>query len=175
MEVAPIEEVFKKIIEGYNRSPRGWHFASDGIGNALVLGPNEGYRLKVMALSPSETIGIGATVEDNEELKGILGAGRHFGFRAISKEDLMSLLSSIKREEDLRARQSAIDALLQQDPLPTWRLQPPDLGAIVSGPYAYRPDLRSISSLQSKLDERLAAEVEALLRKRSPMRASMFR
>jgi len=114
-------------------------------------------------------------VDDNEELKGILGEGMHFGFRAISKEDLLSLVRSLKHEEDMMVRRSAIDALLQQDPLPTWRLQPPGLGAIVSGPYAYRPDLRSISSLQSKLDERLAAEVDALLRKRSPMRASMFR
>uniref|UniRef100_A0A7C3F108 Uncharacterized protein n=1 Tax=Candidatus Methanomethylicus mesodigestus TaxID=1867258 RepID=A0A7C3F108_9CREN len=162
-------------MEGYNRSPKGWQFASDGIGNALVLGPHEGYRLKVMALSPTESIGLGAKVEDNEELKGILGEGRHFGFRTISKEDLLSLVRSLKHEEDLMVRQSTIDALLKQDPLPTWRLQPPGLGAIVSGPYAYRPDLRSISSLQSKLDEKLAAEVDALLRKRSPMRASMFR
>ena len=174
LEIKSAEDVVKEILEGYNRRPKGWQIASDHIGNTLVLGPDIGFRLKMMMINPTENIGVGVRVDDVEELRRNLGSSMSCGFRGLSRGAAREFFSSLRMAQEESGRQEILRNLLQVEPVPTWKLQPRHLGAIFSGPYIAHPDLRMISRKQSELDEKLAREVDKSFRAKYPMRASMF-
>ena len=175
LEIKTAEETVREIMEGYNRRPKGWQIASDFRGNTLVLGPEEGFRLKLMMISPSENLGVGTRIDDADELRRSIGTDISSGFRGLSMGAARDIFTSLDRASDDAKRQEALHRLLQIEPVSTMDLQSMDLGAIVSGPYIAHPDLRMISKRQSELDERLALAVDRSFRAKYPMRSSMYR
>lgn len=174
MEIKTLEETVKKILDGYNKKPRGWQIASDFRGNSLVLGPGGGYRLKLMMINPQESLGVGTRIDDVEELRRSMGERASCGFRPLNIDIAKEVFSALSNAEEGK-RQEVIRRVLDIDPVPTWELQGSDLGAIMGGPFIAHPDLRAISKRQSELDEKLAAELDKLFRLKHPMRASIYR
>lgn len=181
MEIRSVEEIMKEVAEGYNRRPKGWQIASDGRGNALVVGPESGFRLKLMMVSPEETIGVGASIDDVEEVRRGIGAGAatsarpSCGFRPLSEGDAKAIVESMRSASAVARGQEMVRRIMATDPVPTWRLQEDEMGAVMSGPYIAHPDLRLVSKSQSELDARLSTEVDRAFRARFPMRASIYR
>jgi len=185
LEVRSVEEIMKEVVEGYNRRPKGWQIASDGRGNALVVGPDSGFRLKLMMVNPAESIGVGASIEDVDEIRrgmGIgtgagagTGAGLSCGFRPLSASTAQEIMESMKDASAVARGQEMVRRILATDPVPTWKLQEQGMGAVISGPYIAHPDLRMVSKGQSELDARLSAEVDRAFRAKYPMRASIYR
>jgi len=185
LEVRSVEEIMKEVIEGYNRRPKGWQIASDGRGNALVVGPESGFRLKLMMVNPAESIGVGASIEDVDEVRRSMGiwtstgtgtgAGLSCGFRPLSASTAQEIMESMKDASAVARGQEMVRRILATDPVPTWKLQEQGMGAVISGPYIAHPDLRMVSKGQSELDARLSAEVDRAFRAKYPMRASIYR
>lgn len=183
MEVRSVEEIMKEVVEGYNRRPKGWQIASDGRGNALVVGPDSGFRLKLMMVNPAESIGVGASIEDVDEVRrgmGIgtgagTGGGLSCGFRPLSASTAQEIMESMKDASAVARGQEMVRRILATDPVPTWKLQEQSMGAVIGGPYIAHPDLRMVSKGQSELDARLSAEVDRAFRAKYPMRASIYR
>jgi len=50
----PIEKVIERIINLYNENPRDWRVLIDRKGNALILGPEIGYKLRLIHINPQE-------------------------------------------------------------------------------------------------------------------------
>ncbi len=185
MEIRSVEEIMKEVAEGYNRRPKGWQIASDGRGNALVVGPEIGFRLKLMMVSPEETIGVGASIDDVEEVRRGIGIGigvgtgdgarPSCGFRPLSEGDAKAIMEGMRSASAVARGQEMVRRIMATDPVPTWRLQEDEMGAVMSGPYIAHPDLRLVSKSQSELDARLSTEVDRAFRARFPMRASIYR
>ncbi len=170
MEILRAEDVIREILESYNRKPVGWQIASDFRGNMLALGPDTGYRLKFMIISPSERIGVGVRFDDPVDV-GRLGLSPPCGFRPLSAEVAKEAIAAIASGG---AAQQVMERLMRAKPVRLQDCQGKDVGAVLSGPFMSHPDLRMISPRQSDLDAKLAAEVERIFRQRYPMRASMF-
>ncbi|RWX73209.1 MAG: hypothetical protein Metus_1183 [Candidatus Methanosuratincola subterraneus] len=169
-EMLAAEEILREIIEKYNKKPIGWHMASDLRGNAIVIGPDIGYRIKTMMISPSENIGFGTRFEPGN-LGASIGSGYHFGFRPVPPE----LFEKISKENFVtEGVQRIIGKILESDPVPLERIDS-EAGGILGGPFLQHPDLRGISKAQQELDEKLRIEVEKEFIRRCPMRASIYR
>ncbi len=173
MEIKALDESIKEIIEGYNRRPKGWQFVSDLRGNILVLGPDTGYRIKLMMISPEESIGVGAKIFDVEPIRRYIGTGLNSGLRPLDHDLSKALISAISEN---RVNSSTIlKKVLEMDPVPVYELERSDVGAILSGPFVTHPDLRTISKSQSELDNKLSAELDKIFRNKCPLRASIYR
>lgn len=173
MEIKVLEESIKEIIEGYNKRPKGWQFLSDSKGNVLALGPEMGYRIKLMMISPAESIGVGVRIPDVEPLKRSIGSTFDSGFRALDRETSRRLLSAIS--ENRISDTSLLEKILGTDPVPVYELDKGDIGAILGGPFLAHPDLRAISRSQVELDNKLSAELDRLFRTKYPLRAGIYR
>ena len=173
MEIKALEESVKEILEGYNKRPKGWQFVSDPLGNILALGPEAGYRIKLMMINPNESLGVGVKIQDVEPLRKTIGARFDSGFRPLDHDLSRALISAIseKRVTDW----AVLEKILRIDPVPTYELDKKDLGAILGGPFLAHPDLRSISKSQLELDAKLSAELDKLFRSRYPLRAGIYR
>ncbi|MGA2573426.1 MAG: hypothetical protein ABSF36_04385 [Candidatus Methanomethylicaceae archaeon] len=175
MEIKTIEETLKEIFEGYNRRPKSWRIASDFRGNSLVIGPDDGYRLKTMMINPYENIGVGARIDDGEELGRSMGENAPCGFRPIDADMTQSVLSLMSNSQADAEKREMIRRVLAIDPVPTWSLGGDRTGAVVGGPFIAHPDLRMVSKKQSELDQKLELELNRLFCARYPMRASAYR
>ncbi|MCX8182749.1 MAG: hypothetical protein N3D12_06495 [Candidatus Methanomethyliaceae archaeon] len=173
MEIKVLEESVKEILEGYNKRPKGWQFVSDPLGNILAIGPDAGYRIKLMMINPNESLGVGVKIQDVEPLRKTIGINFDSGFRPLDHDLSKALISAISenRITDL----TIIKKILQIDPVPIHELDRKDLGAILGGPFLTHPDLRSISKSQLELDAKLSAELDKLFRNRYPLRAGIYR
>ncbi|MEM3447922.1 MAG: hypothetical protein QXP38_03440 [Nitrososphaerota archaeon] len=173
MEIKALEESVKEILEGYNKRPKGWQFLSDPLGNILALGPEVGYRIKLMMINPNESLGVGVKIQDVEPLRRSIGVKFDSGFRPLDHDLSKTLISAVSenRITDL----AVINKILQIDPVPIHELERKDLGAVLGGPFLTHPDLRSISRSQLELDAKLSAELDKLFRKRYPLRAGIYR
>jgi len=175
LEVRSVEEIMKEVVGGYNRRPKGWQIASDARGNALVMGPDNGFRLKLMMVNPTESIGVGARIDDIDEVRKSIGTGLSCGFRPLSARSAQEIMESMENASAAARGQEMVRRIMETDPVPTWKLQEGNMGAVISGPYIAHPDLRMVSKGQSELDARLSAEVDKAFRTRYPMRASIYR
>ncbi|MDH7555309.1 MAG: hypothetical protein ACQXXL_01515 [Candidatus Methanosuratincola sp.] len=170
-EMLTAEKIVQEILDRYNRKPLGWQMASDLRGNAIVIGPDFGYRLKTMMISPSENIGFGIRFEP-ENLGAAIDSGYPFGFRPVPS-DLFEKISKENRN-GAEVLQKIIGKILENDPVPLDRI---DSGAagVLGGPFLQHPDLRAVSKAQRELDEKLRIEVESEFVRRYPLRASIYR
>jgi len=173
MEIKILEESVREILERYNRRPKGWQFISDPRGNILALGPEAGYRLKMMMINPNESLGVGVKIQEVEPLRRRIGMTLDSGFRPLDHDLSRVLFSAIS--ENHTPSWSIISKILQIDPVPINELDRKEFGAILGGPFLTHPDLRSISKSQEELDAKLSAELDKLFRERYPLRAGIYR
>lgn len=163
--IVDAEESLKEIINRYNRCPKGWRFVSDYRGNAIIIGPDVGYQLKLMMINPNESIGVGAKLENFETIKGMTKTEFDAGFRILDESALRTLASG-----DFSA--DFLLKLLERDPSPLSELNRGK--AVLGGPFLSHPDIRTISKSQQELEEKLAMELNKLFRTKYPHRANIY-
>lgn len=163
--IVDIEGLLKEIINRYNKCPKGWRFISDYKGNAIVIGPDAGYQLKLMMINPNESIGVGAKITNLEMIKEMTRTEFDAGFRILDESTLKTLISG----------NFSIDfilKLLERNPSPLSELSKGK--AVLGGPFLSHPDIRTISKSQQELEEKLAMELNRLFRIKYPHRASIY-
>ncbi len=170
-EILAADEMIREIFEKYNKRPLGWKVASDLKGNTIVVGPDSGYRLKAMAISPYENIGYGARF-DPKELEGSIDTYYQFGFRPVPADLLAEILKI--NTMGTETEQGILGRILKKEPSPLDRIGP-NIGGILGGPFLQHPDLRLVSKAQQELDEKLRMEVDREFIRRHPLRASIYR
>jgi len=171
MKTEPIELLTNKIVKEYNEQPLGWTVLTDLKGNMLVLGPKEGYMLKVVPLNPQEHTGVGVKIDTSHEMKRVVEGAPSYGFRPLSRTQAKKLLGSLRHTE---RQQSIVSEILKSNPIPLPKLEENRPDALLSGPILAHPDLSAISESQRELESKLAVEAEKLFRKRYPYRAAIY-
>ena len=170
MSTEPIESLINRIMSQYNKKPEGWTVLSDNKGNVLVLGPKEGYRLKLISLNPQEYTGVGIRIDGLEEMRSVVEGVPSYGFRPLSSRETKELLDTVHQG----AQSNLINRLLEMKPVPTWELQRKRPNAVLSGPVIAHPNLSTISKRQRELESKLAIETDKLFRKKYPHRAAIY-
>jgi len=64
----------------------------------LVLGPNEGYMLKMVPISPQEYTGVGMKIDSLSEIRMLVEGAPPYGFRPLSSMQSEELLNSFRHE-----------------------------------------------------------------------------
>lgn len=160
-----------RIMGQYNRKPEGWTVLVDFKGNVLVMGPKEGYRFKIIHISPHEYTGVGVKIDDAEKVQSLVEGTPSYGLRLLSRKQATALLERL-HEGDFQNK--VVRDILATKPVPTWELETKKPKAFLSGPIIAHPDLATISSSQRKLEAKLAAEADKLFRKKYPHRAAIY-
>ena len=140
-------------------------------GNVLVIGPKEGYRLKMISLNPHQYTGVGIKLDDAETLQRLVEGTPSYGLRLLSRKQATALL---KRFHERNFQNKVVRDVLATKPVATWELEAKKPKAFLSGPIIAHPDLATISSSQRKLEARLAAEANTLFRRKYPHRAAIY-
>lgn len=164
--IVDIEEFLNDMVTRYNKCPKGWRFISDYRGNAIVLGPDVGYQLKLMMINPNESIGVGAKITNFETIREMTKSEFDAGFRVLDESTLNALISG-------NFSMDFIMKLLERDPSPLSELHKGR--AVLGGPFLSHPDIRMISKAQRELEEKLAMELDKLFRIKYPHRAGIYR
>ena len=172
MSFEPIEKVIERIINLYNEDPRDWRVLIDKRGNALVLSPEIGYKLRLIHINPQEYTGVGVKIQGLEEIQENLKNIPSYGFRPLTKYRTKNFLDSIQNQDLIKEK--LLRELFKINPVPTWKLQG-ETETILSGPIITHPDLSSISKGQRKLETQLTMEAERLFRLKYPSRARIYR
>jgi len=175
MHTESVESLTKKILDQYNRTPEGWRALIDGKGNLLVLGPQVGYRLKLISLNPKEYTGVGVKLDRFEDIQNSVTHFPSYGFRPLSHKVSEALLKSINQTGSFQKK--LITKIFNAKPVPTWDLEKKKnkFKTILSGPIINHPNLSTISKRQKELDIKLAVEADKLFRKKFPHRAEIYR
>ena len=173
MDYRELEDLSKEIKLRYDENPRGWSIFQDNKNNVLIIGPDKGYRLKLIPLSPWKHTGVGISMEKDRTLNQLREKTPFSGLRALSKTDSESLLSSIN--QDRVGRMELINSILDRSPVSTESIEKNRPQAVLSGPVVSHPDLSTLSERQRELQRGLRYEAEKLFRKKYPMRASIYR
>jgi hypothetical protein len=171
MKTEPIESLTNKIVKEYNKQPLGWTVLTDFMGNMLVLGPKEGYMLKMVPLNPQEQMGVGARIDSLREMKRVVEGAPSYGFRPLSRTQSKKLLDGLHHTE---RQQRIVSEILKSNPIPLPNLEESRPDAVLTGPVLAHPDLSAISESQRELESKLAVEAEKLFRKRYPHRAAIY-
>lgn len=171
MSFEPIEKVIERIINLYNENPKDWRVLIDRKGNAVILGPEIGYKLRLIHINPQEYTGVGVKIQGLEEIQENLTNVPSYGFRPLTKYRTKKFLDSIKNQD--QTKEKLVRELFKISPVPTRKLQG-ETETILSGPIITHPDLSLISKGQRKLEARLAMEAEKLFRLRYPSRARLY-
>jgi hypothetical protein len=95
-----IESLMPKIVKRYNNHPGGWNVLIDYKGNMLILGPSEGYMLRMIPLNPQKYTGVGMKIIDSDEMQSLVGGAPSYGFRPLSTRQMESMLDSFRQGED---------------------------------------------------------------------------
>jgi hypothetical protein len=167
----PIEKIIERIINLYNENQKNWRVLIDKRGNALVLGPEIGYKLRLIHINPQEYIGVGVKIQGLEEIQENLRNIPSYGFRSFTKYRTKKFLESIQNQDLIKEK--LLKELFKINPVPTWKLQG-ETETILSGPIITHPDLSIISKGQRKLEARLTMEAERLFRLKYPSRARIY-
>jgi hypothetical protein len=56
--IEPIKSLMNEIMSQYNGRPIDWNVLTDYKGNVLILGPKEGYMLKMVSINPKKYTGL---------------------------------------------------------------------------------------------------------------------
>ena len=171
MTTEPIESLLPKIMKQYNKRPVGWNVLRDYKGNFLVLGPSEGYMLKMIPLNPQEHTGVGIEIDDLDELRMLVEGAPSYGFRPLSTKQTERLVNSFRQGEK---QHRLISKLLEKNPVSIPELEQKKPKAVLGGPFIGHPDLSTISESQRKLETKLKIESLKLFKIKYPYRASIY-
>lgn len=159
-------EVRKKALSAYNRSPKGWKVTVTrdraGFYNTIIVNRKNIWLLKEEIINPFETKGYGI-VDSLDEEPEFNSPGSSFGFRPL-KADSLELAQN---EDDLRRRSDRLlKETLTRDPVSLDRITTP---LTIQGPMLYS-DKRDVifSSHHRDLDLKLRVELEKLISRRHP-------
>ncbi|MGC9345414.1 MAG: hypothetical protein ACP5ER_01295 [Candidatus Bathyarchaeales archaeon] len=172
MSIEPVEHIMKIITNRYNKNPKGWDVLADQRGNVLILGPNVGYRLRLIPLNPREYTGVGVQMTEPAELKKNVKGFPSYGLRPVSKTDTKQLFNAISRFGTVP--QTLIKKLFGAEPVPTWHLNTFKPGAVLNGPVTFSPNLNTIVKGQRELERKLEIEAYKLFKQKHPSRASFY-
>jgi hypothetical protein len=167
----PIESLIPKIVKRYNNHPVGWNVFKDYKGNFLVLGPSDGYMLKMIPLNPQEYIGVGAKIDDSDEMQKLVEGAPSYGFRPLSTKQTERLLNGLRQEEK---QHRLVSELLDKNPVSIPELEKKKPKAVLNGPFIGHPDLSTISESQRKLEAKLKIESLKLFKKKYAYRAAIY-
>lgn len=170
MITEPIESLMLKIMNRYNNQPEGWSVLTDYKGNLLVLGPNDGYMLRMIPINPEEHIGVGVKIDNPQEIRRFVNGAPPYGFRPLSTGQTKKLLNGFRQRE----QHKLVSEILERRPLSIPELQKKKPRVVLGGPFLRHPDLSTISENQRMLEAKLKIESERLFRKRYPLRASIY-
>jgi hypothetical protein len=171
MVIEPIELLLPKIMKRYNKHPMGWNVLRDYKGNILVLGPSNGYMLKMIPLNPQEHTGVGMKIDNSNELQTLVESAPSYGFRPLSTWQTERLVNSFHQEEK---QQRLISKLLKKNPVSIPELKTKQPEVVLSGPLIGHPDLSTISKSQRELETKLKIESIKFFKKKYPYRASIY-
>jgi len=128
----PIDAVIRSIIEQYERKPEGWRILTDKKGNMLVVGPNVGYRLKMIPINPIEYTGVGLKIIASEEVQDFVRDMPFYGFRPLQDREAEGLTNALRQEGVVPIH--LVQRLLGIKPVSTSQLPAMKPKAILSGP-----------------------------------------
>ena len=171
MATEPIELLMPKIVKLYNNHPGGWNVLIDYKGNILILGPNEGYMLKMIPLNPQKHTGVGMKISDSNEIQRLLGGAPSYGFRPLSTRQMERILDSYRQGEE---QHRLISKLLEKNPISIPELKREKPKAVLGGPFIGHPDLSTISESQRELEAKLKIESLKLFKRKYSYRASIY-
>ena len=171
MATEQIESLLPKIMKRYNKHPTGWNVFRDYKGNFLVLGPNDGYMLKMIPLNPQEHTGVGIKIDDSNEMQKLVEGAPSYGFRPLSTKQTERLVNSFNQAEK---QQRLISKLLEKNPVSIQELKQKKSNTILGGPFIGHPDLSTISESQRELETKLKIESLKMFRKKYSYRASIY-
>lgn len=172
MSVEPIEKISRRILAQYDKNPENWVVLADSRNNLLVLGPDGGFRLKMLPLGPHKQLGVGAEVDISTDLQEIRKESSSYGFRPLSMEKARRLLTAIQQKN---LERGYLKNLLGVSPVSTVDLRKMRPEMVLSGPVILHPDLSAISDSQKRLEKKLRIEADNLFRKKYPLRAGIYR
>ncbi|MDG6914508.1 MAG: hypothetical protein JRM86_05145 [Nitrososphaerota archaeon] len=161
MEILEGDAIQGAVLRSYSRDPRGWSFTvrpsgADGFFDALVTGPTETWRLKLDTIFKPTPLVLGARTE--EQVAGAT-APLSFGFRRVDQEVAPALLDG--SPEGVRR---LVELLRTANPV-----APAVPGSYVQGPIIFSSRAaRSTSDRERAVEERLSAEMKALVMRRYP-------
>lgn len=167
----PIESLLRKIMNRYNSQPEGWIIMTDHKGNLLVLGPNDGYMLRIIPINPQEHTGVGVKIDKPQEIQRFVNGAPSYGFRPLSTGQTRKLLNGFSEGQK---QHRLISEFLERKPVSIPELNKRKPKVVLSGPFISHPDLSTISESQRLLEAKLKIESEKLFRKRYPLRASIY-
>ena len=171
VRMEPIESLLQKIIGQYNKQPEGWNVFSDQKGNILVLGPENGYKLKLVSINPLEYIGVGTEIEALSETRKKISGNHSYGFRPLPDKAVQELFRSRHRGYIQKNR---IERLLALKPMSFQDLRERKEKAVLGGPVISHPNLSMISEGQRELEKKLVTAADKLFRAKHPNRASIY-
>ncbi len=172
MSTEPIESLTTKIMNRYNKRPIGWTFLRDFKGNVIIIGPKEGYMIKIITINPQEYTGVGMKIENPSDIRSLVKGAPLYGYRPLPTSQAKKLLNSFYNAQK---QNKIISEILKRKPIPTWELEKKKPGIILNGPIIAHPDLSTISKNQRKLDLKLKIEAQKLFQKKYPHKAEMYR
>jgi len=170
--IEPIESLMNKIMNRYDGQPIGWNVLTDYKGNMLILGPKEGYRLKMVSINPTKNTGVGTRIDNSHEIQSLVKEAPSWGFRPLSTTQTKELLNSYSQGEKFNG---FISKILKTKPISTPELKKKKPKVVLSGPFIGYPDLSTISKRQRELELKLKIEAEKLFRNEYPYRATIYR
>jgi len=172
VSIEPVHTLSNKIIKRYNKQPVGWTVLRDFKGNILIIGPKEGYMLKLVTINPQEYTGVGMKIKSPRHLQKLVKGAPLYGYRPLPNTKAKELITSFNNTEK---QYKIISEILEKNPISTWELEKKKPSLILNGPILSHPDLSTISKSQRKLDLKLKIEAQKLFKKKYPHRAEMYR
>lgn len=172
MSIEPVDSLSQKILKRYNKQPVGWNILRDFKGNILIIGPNNGYMLKLVPINPQKYTGVGTQIKNPRHLQKLVKGAPLYGYRPLPNAKAKQLINSFNNTEK---QYTIISKLLKNNPLSTREIEQKKPSLILNGPILSHPDLSTISKSQRKLDLKLEIETQKLFKKKYPHRAEMYR
>lgn len=172
MIIEPLDIISNKILKQYDKQPIGWTILRDFKGTVLIIGPKQGYILKLVTINPQEYTGVGMKIKNQEHIQKLVKGAPQYGFRTLQNTQAKELLNSFQIPE---IQNKIISEVLEKKPLSTWEIENKKPSLILNGPIIEHPDLSLISKNQRELDLKLRLEAERLFKKKYPHRAEMYR
>lgn len=173
MDYRELEDLTEEIKHRYDENPMGWKIFQDDKNNVLIIGPDKGYRLKLIPLNPWKYTGVGISMKKDRALDQLRTETPSSGLRTLSKKDFERFISSMNR--DGVNRRKIIKNILTRNPVSTQAIDEEGSQAVLSGPVISHPDLSTLSERQRELQQELKNEAEKLFRKKYPKRAGIYR
>ena len=158
MEFMPAEDAMERLLQKYNRDPKGWRVSigddPHGYVDVFVRSPREFWQIKLDSLYKPTPLGTAAKIGGPSNKRKVDEGVPDFGFRPIPEDLFRRLLEPHTRGPDIAAE------ILRRDPMRLADIRAP---AIASGPIGLGANL---SKRQGDLDADLRANLRKMLHRR---------